>query len=110
MTLALVVCFAPVAAVKPELFFDVDAAAAASSLGDELRGTNSIYGCRERKNDRFLCEIGEIGSGICCEVTVKLGDDRCWRSLRNLRGVDPKLRGCIGLTDYVFDGVPSFNR
>ena len=99
-----------VAALKPELFFDVDTAAVGSSVSDELRGTSTMYDCQKEPGRRYRCRIGDIGSGGSGKVVVRLDDDRCWESLpAGRRNRNPGLSGCLGLSDYLFDDVPSLN-
>src|SRR3712207_213441 len=93
----------------PEVVFDVDEAAVGSSLDDELRDPYAIYECAEKAGSRYLCATGEVGSGACCGVLIKLGEDRCWETIPDAKGRNEHLDGCIGLFDYIFDDVPCLN-
>jgi hypothetical protein len=86
---------------KPDVVFDVDAGAVASSLDDELpEGKN--FDCSFEGEGRWKCARGEVsdsGPGLI----VKLDDERCWRTLP--AGGGPKAEGCLNLADYLFEGT-----
>lgn len=93
---------------KPDIVFDVDAGAVASSLDDELPKGAEVRACDFQGEGRWQCSVERDGSRSGPPLIVKLDEDRCW-AIEDPRGRGPAAPvepdTCINLADYLFEGT-----
>ena len=92
--------------LKPEVIFDVDDEAVASSVADELPERLFVDPCRSLGERRWACRVtaGEASDAVAVyRLRVQLDEDRCWTVLAPRRGAVASKEGCLGLTDYLFE-------
>ena len=92
--------------LKPDLIFDVDDEAVASSVADELPERLFVEPCRSLGQRRWSCEVtaGEANDSVSVyRLRVQLDDDRCWTVTAPPSGAGASREGCLGLTDYLFE-------
>ena len=91
---------------KPEVIFDVDGDAVASSVADELPERLFVEPCRSLGQRRWSCPVtaGEASDAVSVyRLRVQLDDDRCWTVLSSRAGAVSSREGCLGLTDYLVE-------
>ena len=92
--------------LKPDLIFDVDDEAVASSVADELPERLFVDPCKPLGQGRWSCAVtaGESNDAVAVyTLRVQLDDDRCWTVTAPRDGAVASKEGCIGLTDYLFE-------
>lgn len=92
--------------LKPDVIFDVDDEAVASSVADELPERLFVDPCKSLGQRRWTCEVtaGEANDAVAVyRLRVKLDDDRCWTVTGPRAGAVASKEGCLGLTDYLFE-------
>ena len=97
--------------LKPEVIFDVDDDAVASSIADELPERLFVGPCKSLGERRWRCAVtaGESSDAVAVyRLTVQLDDDRCWDVIAAPAAAatarqPPNAEGCLGLTDYLFE-------
>ena len=92
--------------LKPDVIFDVDDEAVASSVADELPERLFVDPCRSLGERRFTCDVtaGEASDAVrVYRLRVELDEDRCWTVIAPRQGAVASKEGCLGLTDYLFE-------
>ena len=92
--------------LKPDLVFDIDDEAVASSIADELPERLFVDPCRSLGELRWNCAVtaGEASDAVAAyRLTVQLDEDRCWTVITPREGAVASKEGCLGLTDYLFE-------
>ena len=91
---------------KPEVIFDIDDEAVASSIADELPERLFVDPCKSLGDLRWRCEVtaGEGNDAVrVYNLTVQLDEDRCWTVIAPRKGTIATKEGCLGLTDYLLE-------
>ena len=92
--------------LKPDVIFDVDDEAVASSVADELPERLFVDPCKALGQRRWSCGVtaGEANDAVAVyRLRVQLDDDRCWTVTAPRSGAVSSKEGCLGLTDYLFE-------
>ena len=92
--------------LKPDVIFDVDDEAVASSVADELPERLFVDPCKSLGKRRWTCEVtaGEANDAVTVyRLRVQLDEDRCWTVATPPNGAISSEEGCLGLTDYLFE-------
>ena len=91
---------------KPDVIFDVNDEAVASSVADELPERLFVDPCRSLGERRWTCAVtaGEASDAVAVyRLRVLLDEDRCWTVIAPRQGAVASKEGCLGLTDYLFE-------
>ena len=91
---------------KPDVIFDVNDEAVASSVADELPERLFVDPCRPLGEGRWACPVtaGEANDAVAVyRLRVQLDEDRCWTVTAPRMGAVASKEGCLGLTDYLFE-------
>jgi hypothetical protein len=92
---------------KPDVIFDVDDEAVASSVADELPERLFVDPCKSLGERRWTCvvTVGESSDArtVYRGFRVELDEDRCWTVIAPRDNQVASKEGCLGLTDYLFE-------
>jgi hypothetical protein len=91
---------------KPDIIFDVNDEAVASSVADELPERLFVDPCEPLGQGRWTCPVtaGEANDSVAVyRLRVQLDEDRCWTVIAPREGGVASKEGCLGLTDYLFE-------